>query len=181
MSPEQQYDEKTTTLAKFMGDNFGLSPKKVDYLMDSYAGVIYDIMKKSGDSKAKGGVISKGIGGIADTTKANFTINTDYGKTTASYYDLINKHRTDKADFNKSIAKKKLKALSDTGSKTMQSSSAKSYLNSILTDDEYEKSQKFNELNKIINEQSEELQGLSTKDKKNRIKEFFKALEEYKK
>jgi hypothetical protein len=181
MSPEQQYDEKTTTLSKYLGQQFGLSPKKVDYLLDSYAGVIYDIMKKSGDSKAKGGIISKGIAGITDTAKANFTINTDYGKTTSSYYDLINKYKTDKADFNKSIAKKKAKALSDTGSKTMQSSSAKEYLNSILTDDEYEKSQKFNELNKIINKQSEELQGLSTKDKKNRIKEFFKALEEYKK
>lgn len=176
MSPEQQYDEKTTTLSKFMGDKFGLSPKKVDYLLDSYAGVIYDIMKKSGQDN-KGNFIK----GLADTGKANFTINTDYGKTTSNYYDLVNKYRTEKADFNKSIVKKKEKALKDTGSKTLQSSDAKSYLNSLLSNKEYDKSQKLNELNKIINEQSEELQGLSTKDKKNKIKEFFKALEEYKK
>jgi uncharacterized protein YcgL (UPF0745 family) len=176
MSPEKQYDEKTTTLSKFIGDKFGLSPKKTDYLLDSYAGVIYDIMKKSGDSKVNGNIFQKGLAGITDTAKANFTINTDYGKTASSYYDLVNKLKNEKADFNKSIAKKK-EQVEEQGLK-LNSSSGKAYLDSLLSPKQVEQNAKLKTLTKMVNDQSEELQGLSTEERKKKIFEFFKQLEE---
>lgn len=42
-SPEMQYDEKTTSIAKNLGAYFNVSPKAIDYLMDSYLGVIGDV------------------------------------------------------------------------------------------------------------------------------------------
>jgi hypothetical protein len=37
-SPGQQYDERTSTPAKWLGDKLGLSPLKADYLLRSYGG-----------------------------------------------------------------------------------------------------------------------------------------------
>ena len=42
-SPSMQYDEKTTSIAKNLGAYFDVSPKAIDYLMDSYLGVIGDV------------------------------------------------------------------------------------------------------------------------------------------
>jgi len=39
-SPRYQYDEKTSELAKYLGDKINLSPKKIDYVIRSYTGVI---------------------------------------------------------------------------------------------------------------------------------------------
>ena len=36
MLPEAQFDEKTTGLAKFLGETVGVSPKQVDYLINGY-------------------------------------------------------------------------------------------------------------------------------------------------
>lgn len=41
-SPSQQYDENTTSIAKNLGEFLDVSPKAIDYLMDSYLGVIGD-------------------------------------------------------------------------------------------------------------------------------------------
>lgn len=40
--PGQRYDEKTDVLSKWIGDKTGLSPKKINYLLDQYSGVIGD-------------------------------------------------------------------------------------------------------------------------------------------
>ena len=40
--PSQRYDESTDVISKWIGENTGLSPKKLNYIMDSYSGVIGD-------------------------------------------------------------------------------------------------------------------------------------------
>lgn len=42
--PEDRYDEKTDELSKAIGKLFKVSPKKVNYLLDQYSGVIGDIL-----------------------------------------------------------------------------------------------------------------------------------------
>ena len=39
-SPENQYDETTSEIAKGLGDALGWSPKRIDYLIKSYTGII---------------------------------------------------------------------------------------------------------------------------------------------
>ena len=43
LSPELQYDEKTSAAAKAIGNAFKLSPKQIDYLFRSYTGVIGEL------------------------------------------------------------------------------------------------------------------------------------------
>ncbi len=43
-APEERYDEKTDELSKLIGRITKLSPKKINYLIDSYSGVVGDIL-----------------------------------------------------------------------------------------------------------------------------------------
>lgn len=43
MRPGERYDESTDVFSKFVGGKLGLSPKKINTLIDSYTGVIGDI------------------------------------------------------------------------------------------------------------------------------------------
>ena len=44
LEPRYQYDEKTSEIGKWVGDKFNVSPKQADYLIDSYTGIIGDIL-----------------------------------------------------------------------------------------------------------------------------------------
>jgi hypothetical protein len=170
LSPEMQRDENTSDVSNWLGDNFGISPKKADYLLDSYAGVIYDIMKKSANKKSDNK--------IKDVAIKNFTVNTNYNRTTANYYDLINKLRTEKADFNKNISDKKQKV--EKQGYSLQSKIGKQLLQNELTKKQQEEDIRLKEATKIINEQSDFLQGIDQEAKVKIIQNYFKKLEEYK-
>lgn len=43
-SPRYQYDDQSTEIAKFLGDKFNFSPKKIDYLVDAYTGIVGDLL-----------------------------------------------------------------------------------------------------------------------------------------
>lgn len=43
-APGERYDEKTDAFSKWLGGVTGLSPKKINYLLDQYSGVIGDIL-----------------------------------------------------------------------------------------------------------------------------------------
>lgn len=164
MSPKNQYDEKSTDLSKLLGKVLNKSPKQIDYLMDSYTGIVYDIIKKSGQSKSP----------LQDMAKANFTVDTStYNRTTAGYYDLVNKIKTEKADFDKSVASKK----SGIDMKTKRGKAEFYYL---LSPKQQEKYDKYKDLNKSINEQSQNLKDLrNAKDNKeynNQIKSYISDL-----
>jgi len=44
LEPSERYDEKTDELSKLIGRITGLSPKKINYLLDSYSGVFGDMI-----------------------------------------------------------------------------------------------------------------------------------------
>ena len=55
-SPYLQYDERTTEIAKGIGKLLNASPKQIDYLINSYTGIIGDIVQPL---TTKGGDVSK--------------------------------------------------------------------------------------------------------------------------
>lgn len=95
-SPYLQYDERTSELAKFIGQfstNFvkgGTSPKQIDYLIDAYTGIIGDFLIPS---TTKGGnpqsVIERQF--VADPLYSNKTLTEFYEN-----YDRLQQMATDK-------------------------------------------------------------------------------------
>lgn len=101
--PEDRYDEKTDELSKAIGKLFKVSPKKVNYLLDQYSGVIGDIllplMTPATNAKSK----------LLAAPMAAFTIDTtSTNKTTGEYYDLLDelKYDANDGDIGASITRK---------------------------------------------------------------------------
>ena len=91
--PEDRYDEKTDELSKAIGKLFKVSPKKVNYLLDQYSGVIGDIllplMTPATNTASK----------LLAAPMAAFTIDTtSTNKTTGEYYDLLDELKYDAND-----------------------------------------------------------------------------------
>lgn len=91
--PSERYDEKTDELSKWIGKTFNLSPKKINYLLDQYSGVIGDIllplMTPATSAKSK----------LLAAPMAAFTIDTtSTNKTTGEYYDLLDDLKYDAND-----------------------------------------------------------------------------------
>jgi hypothetical protein len=77
--PENQYSDKTTNFAKWLGGILKVSPLKVDYLLNSYGGVLYDVFMSNNsifESDTSIGFESF----IADPTDTN--------KWSSEFYDL---------------------------------------------------------------------------------------------
>ena len=51
--PSQRYDESTSSIAKWLGEKFNYSPKKIHYLLDQYSGVIGDFVLPATTQKAE--------------------------------------------------------------------------------------------------------------------------------
>lgn len=66
-APGERYDTKTDVVSKWIGKITGLSPKKINYLLDSYTGVFGDILLPMLSPAAERNFLS-----------AQFTIDTDY-------------------------------------------------------------------------------------------------------
>lgn len=91
--PGERYDEKTDELSKWLGKTFNLSPKKINYLLDQYSGVIGDIllplMTPATNTASK----------LLAAPQAAFTIDTtSTNKTTGEYYDLLDDLKYDAND-----------------------------------------------------------------------------------
>lgn len=91
--PGERYDEKTDELSKWIGKTFNLSPKKINYLLDQYSGVIGDIllplMTPATNAASK----------LLAAPMAAFTIDTtSTNKTTGEYYDLLDDLKYDAND-----------------------------------------------------------------------------------
>lgn len=43
-APEERYDARTDEASKWLGQKLGLSPKKINYLLDQYSGVVGDVL-----------------------------------------------------------------------------------------------------------------------------------------
>lgn len=84
--PSQRYDESTTGLSKAIvgrldnvADKMNMSPKKLDYLLDAYSGIIGDVAMPLMTSKAEPGIIQKAF--TIDTVTSN--------RIAGDYYDAL--------------------------------------------------------------------------------------------
>lgn len=66
-APEERYDSKTDEISKWLGKKTGLSPKKINYLLNQYTGVIGDIVLPLLTPAAE-----------RDMFSAAFTVDTNY-------------------------------------------------------------------------------------------------------
>lgn len=91
--PEDRYDEKTDELSKAIGKLFKVSPKKINYLLDQYSGVIGDILLPLITPA------TKSSHWLLAAPQAAFTIDTtSTNKTTGKYYDLLDDLKYDAND-----------------------------------------------------------------------------------
>ena len=91
--PEDRYDEKTDELSKAIGKLFKVSPKKVNYLLDQYTGVIGDLLLPLITPA------TKSSHWLLAAPQAAFTIDTtSTNKTTSKYYDLLDDLKYDAND-----------------------------------------------------------------------------------
>ncbi|MBR2070390.1 MAG: hypothetical protein IJ981_03085 [Clostridia bacterium] len=81
LSPENRYDEKTSSIAIALGKLFKYSPKKIHYLIDQYSGVLGDIVLPWTTKQSERGMFA-----------SNFTIDSTLSNKYANeFYDALDK------------------------------------------------------------------------------------------
>lgn len=86
--PSERYDESTSNIAIWLGKVFNKSPKKIDYLLDQYGGIVTDIALPATSIQAESGIVSKNL-------LANSTINSRWS---TEFYSQIEKYTYKKTD-----------------------------------------------------------------------------------
>lgn len=86
--PSERYDESTSNIAIWLGKVFNYSPKKIDYLLDQYGGIVTDIVLPATTMQAESGIVSKNL-------LANSTINSRWS---TEFYSQIEKYSYKKTD-----------------------------------------------------------------------------------
>jgi transcriptional regulator CtsR len=91
-SPKLQYDERTSEIAKEIGDKFNLSPKQVDYIIKSYTGIVGSILIPA---TTKGGNV------MESAVKRPFTADAAYNnEITNNFYSKLDKLKQAATDKN---------------------------------------------------------------------------------
>jgi hypothetical protein len=98
-SPRYQYDEKTSEIAKQIGQLTNISPKQLDYLINSYTGIIGDILQPA-TTKGNNAMSVVKNQFIADPLYSNSAINDFYNN-----YDKLKRSAADK-NFTNSLPSK---------------------------------------------------------------------------
>jgi len=97
LSPELQYDEKTSAAAKTVGNALKLSPKKLDYLFRSYTGVIGELGIPA-MAQGRGQNIGQRVGEVLTRT---FTADPLYSNDVMNkFYEQKEKLDTAASDYN---------------------------------------------------------------------------------
>ena len=91
--PGERYDEKTDELSKWIGKTFNLSPKKINYLLDQYSGVVGDLLLPWFTPSA-----TASSPALAPLKQAFMLDSTSTNKTTGEYYDLLDELKYDAND-----------------------------------------------------------------------------------
>ncbi len=101
--PGERYDEKTDELSKLIGKTFNLSPKKINYLLDQYSGVIGDLLLPWLTPSA-----TASSPALAPLKQSFVLDSTSTNKTTGEYYDLLDdlKYDANDGDVGAGIARK---------------------------------------------------------------------------
>ncbi len=97
LEPRLQYDAETSSIAKGIGEIFNVSPKQVDYLMDSYLGVAADILQPMFTQEGQPENVGDALGQIfIDPVVSNFTVDSRYSNRNSSdFYEALNQAETD--------------------------------------------------------------------------------------
>lgn len=86
--PSDRYDESTSNIAIWLGKVFNYSPKKIDYLLDQYGGIITDIVLPATTMQAESGIVSKNL----------LTNSTTNSRWSTEFYSQIEKYTYKKTD-----------------------------------------------------------------------------------
>lgn len=79
VAPKNRYDENTSSIAIAIGKAINYSPKKINYLLDQYTGIIGDIVLPVTTKASSRNIIEQ-----------NFTLDSvSHGKTSTAFYDEI--------------------------------------------------------------------------------------------
>lgn len=93
-APSERYDEKTDMFSRWLGSKTGLSPKKINYLLDSYTGVVGDILLPALVPN------NGGFGAIANVAEKNFVIDSvSSNRLNNDFYTML-----DSVTYNKNSA-----------------------------------------------------------------------------
>lgn len=76
LEPGERYDASTDEISKRLGKLFGLSPKKINYLLDEYTGVVGDLLLPTLSQKGARNFFAKQF--IIDSTEQNRLANDFY-------------------------------------------------------------------------------------------------------
>jgi hypothetical protein len=89
LSPKYQYDDRTSELAKALGQAFNMSPKQIDYLIRSYSGVIGQLgIPLLGGSSSTNPLAASFIADKAYSNKATNEFYDNKEKYTVKYNDM---------------------------------------------------------------------------------------------
>jgi hypothetical protein len=101
LSPKNQYDEKTSEIAKSLGNMTGMSPKQIDYLITSYMGVIGQLGLPFATKSSYGSNVG---GNLLSPVTRKFTSDPLYSnQAVQDFYDNAQKAKTAAADKNFSL------------------------------------------------------------------------------
>lgn len=108
--PGERYDEKTDELSKWIGKTFNLSPKKINYLLDQYSGVVGDLLLPWFTPSA-----TASSPALAPLKQAFMLDSTSTNKTTGEYYDLLDdlKYDANDGDIGAGITRKYVSHVGD--------------------------------------------------------------------
>jgi hypothetical protein len=97
-SPQYQYDEKTSEIAKKIGEITKLSPKQVDYIIKSYTGVIGQLGLPA---SIKSNYSKNTLNNLTQSTTSQFISDSAYSnQQLTDFYDNLGKLKTAAADKN---------------------------------------------------------------------------------
>lgn len=97
VKPEQRFDETTDYFSRWLGDVLNYSPKKINYMLDAYSGVVGDYTLPLLTPQGSGGVIQRTM----LTAGANFIVDSKTSNRISNdYYSLIDELTFEKNDIN---------------------------------------------------------------------------------
>jgi hypothetical protein len=99
-APGQRYDESTDAFSKWLGEATNFSPKKINYLLDQYTGVIGDFLLPATTPEAEqGGIFAPWVSAFTLDVKTSNKLSTEF-------YNMKTKITQDMNSDNLTIANK---------------------------------------------------------------------------
>lgn len=89
LEPEEQFDEKTDSLSIKLGEKLSMSPKKINYLLDQYSGVVGDTILPYMTPKAESPIDNPALKAIAPLRDIFTTDSTLNNRVTGDFYDTL--------------------------------------------------------------------------------------------